>query len=227
MDPSPFESVPVELPELFVRKIDAFVDLMRSWSARVNLVSRRMTREHLVRHALGSLAALDLPSAAPADSKLRLLDIGSGGGFPAVALLLARPLWKGVLVEGTGTKCQFLREALEQLALEHAVVLHERYEQGEERRGPEAEAAGGPFDLVTLRALHPERRLVSRMAKRLAEDLAPEGTVVWYSPQDEPGKHLVMSALERLGLEHRRIVRVEWAQATLAIGRRAGVSRET
>lgn len=105
---------------------DAFVSylaLLLRVNAAVNLVSRKEAYpETLVeRHLLDALEALPLlPPAASAP--LVLLDIGSGGGFPAIPLLLARRDLEGVLVESVGKKARFLEEAVGALGLTARVV---------------------------------------------------------------------------------------------------------
>jgi len=101
----------------------AYLDLLLRANAEVNLVSRReAVPETLVsRHLLDALEALPLmppPGARP----LRLLDVGSGGGFPALPLLLARPDLQGVLVESVGKKARFLEAAVRNLGLTARVV---------------------------------------------------------------------------------------------------------
>ncbi len=91
----------------------SFLELLLRANAGVNLVSRKeAVPEVLVaRHMIDALEALPLlPS--PGARRLRLLDIGSGGGFPAIPLLLARRDLDGVLVESVGKKARFLEEAV-------------------------------------------------------------------------------------------------------------------
>ena len=88
----------------------SFLDLLLRANAGVNLVSREeAVPEVLVaRHLIDALEALPLlPS--PGARRFRLMDIGSGGGFPAIPLLLARRDLDGVLVESVGKKARFLR----------------------------------------------------------------------------------------------------------------------
>jgi len=101
----------------------SFLVLVLRVNAGVNLVSRKEAcPETLVeRHLLDSLEALPLlPS--PASAPLVLLDIGSGGGFPGIPLLLARRDLEGVLVESVGKKARFLEEAVGALGLTARVV---------------------------------------------------------------------------------------------------------
>jgi 16S rRNA (guanine527-N7)-methyltransferase len=101
----------------------AFLGLLLRANEEINLVSRReavpetLVERHL-RDSLEALSFLPGPSARP----LRLLDVGSGGGFPAIPILLCRRDVEGVLVESTGKKARFLEGAIRALGLTARVV---------------------------------------------------------------------------------------------------------
>ncbi len=221
------KSIPVHLPEDFGARIGGFLRLLEARNQRLNLVSRKLSSADLGRHAVSSLAPLALVGA---DEAMRLLDVGSGGGLPAVPLLLARPRWTGVLVEATTRKCSFLREAARDLVPGRVRVVNARYEElrqptfetseDPEFGPPPSDQDREPFGLITLRAVSPERRLVSRMAAQVRRDLAPDRLLAWFAPQEEAGQREVVAALEKMGLRGVELVRVEWAGATLAVGRR-------
>ena len=101
----------------------AFLALLLRVNAAVNLVSRKEAcPETLVeRHLLDALEALPLLPATAGAPRV-LLDVGSGGGFPAIPLLLARRDLEGVLVESVGKKARFLEEAVGVLGLTARVV---------------------------------------------------------------------------------------------------------
>ncbi len=127
----------------------AFLDLLLRANSGVNLVSRKeAVPEVLVaRHLLDALEALPLlPPAAV--RRLRLLDIGSGGGFPAIPLLLARRDLDGFLVESVGKKARFLEAVVGALGLT-ARVVNARFP------GPALELMrkAPPCDLMTTRAV--------------------------------------------------------------------------
>lgn len=113
----------IEVTRQEASRLAAFVDLLLRRNAEVNLVSRReATPETLLgRHVADALEGLPL-LPVPAGRRLRLLDIGSGGGFPALPLLVIRPDLEGVLVEATGKKARFLEEAVRSLELTARVV---------------------------------------------------------------------------------------------------------
>jgi 16S rRNA (guanine527-N7)-methyltransferase len=131
------------------RAFASFLDVLLRANAGINLVSRRdSVPETLVgRHLLDALEALPL-LPPPGARRLRLLDIGTGGGFPAIPLLLARHDLDGVLVESVGKKARFLEEAVGALGLT-ARVVNARFPDPalvQMRKAP-------PCDLLTTRAV--------------------------------------------------------------------------
>ncbi len=100
-----------------------YLALLLSASARMNLVSAAAASpgELVQRHLIDAL--LGLPLLPPVrKGGGALLDVGSGGGFPALPLLIVRRDLRGTLVESTGKKSRFLAEAFSELALTGDVV---------------------------------------------------------------------------------------------------------
>jgi 16S rRNA (guanine527-N7)-methyltransferase len=105
------------------KDLAVFLELLLLANEEINLVSRReAVPETLVeRHLRDSLEALPL-LPGPSPRPLRLLDVGSGGGFPAIPLLVCRRDVEGVLVESVGKKARFLEAAIRTLGLTTRVV---------------------------------------------------------------------------------------------------------
>jgi 16S rRNA (guanine527-N7)-methyltransferase len=122
--------------------LQAFLELLSEANERVNLVSRRSTEQDLAGHLAEALAGVPL---LPDRHGFRLLDVGSGGGFPAIPLLLARRDAFGFLVESTGKKAAFLADACGRLGLT-ARVANVRFP----RSLPKDMS---PFDVMTSRAV--------------------------------------------------------------------------
>ncbi|SRR6266542_690279 len=100
-----------------------YLSELDSWRRRVNLTGK-LAPEDLVAHALESAAGMALiPLGA------RLLDIGSGGGFPGVPLAIARPDLQVTLLEPRQKRASFLRHILRTVPVENAVVFRGRIEQ--------------------------------------------------------------------------------------------------
>jgi len=96
------------------------------WNRRVNLTAITERTEIVRKHFLDSLtvlAVIDLPV------KSRLIDVGSGAGFPGLPLRIARPDLRLTLLEATRKKCDFLNHVLSRLALEGVRIVHARAEE--------------------------------------------------------------------------------------------------
>lgn len=98
-------------------KFNAFFRLLTEYNARFNLTTIIEEKEVRVKHFLDSLAGAELlpPNA-------RVVEVGSGAGFPSVPLMIAREDLAFTLVESTGKKCDFLRVAIRELGLRAEVV---------------------------------------------------------------------------------------------------------
>lgn len=126
--------------EQFVRYRQELLD----WNTRINLTAITDPEEVLSKHFLDSLSLL----LAYDQPQTRLLDIGSGAGFPGLPLKIVRPEWQVTLLEATNKKVLFLRHMVEGLRLEGIEVVHGRAEELGHKR--EYRAA---FDVVTARAV--------------------------------------------------------------------------
>ena len=118
---------------------------LKRWNRRANLVGFR-TDDALVRH--GILESLTLLKVVEVRSDLRLIDIGSGAGFPGITLKIAAPNLTITLVEATRKKASFLKQAVRLLQVSGIYVLHTRAEFL--HRDPAHREA---YDLVTARAV--------------------------------------------------------------------------
>lgn len=135
-------------PEAFVKRdLESFAALLKKWNAVQNLVSRETENALWSRHVLDSLQVL--PLLRPTD--VQFLDVGSGGGLPALPLAIAL---KGgdarfTLVEPIGKKVAFLRQVIRELGLSAAV--HAGRTNDFDSR--ETLGDGASFDIITSRAL--------------------------------------------------------------------------
>jgi 16S rRNA (guanine527-N7)-methyltransferase len=125
-----------------------YYELLMKWNARLHLVAPCSPAEFATRHVLESLV---LPPHIKADASV--VDVGSGGGLPAIPLLIARPDINATLIESSHKKAIFLREALRAVA-RSATVTTDRFENVALRA-----------DYVTCRALE---RLTEKLPALLA-----------------------------------------------------------
>jgi 16S rRNA (guanine527-N7)-methyltransferase len=135
-------------------RLAAYIELLREWSARINLVGRDTLADPWRRHILDSA---QLAPLVPRTAR-NLIDLGSGAGFPGLVLaILGVPAVE--LVEADAKKCAFLREAARATATEIA-ISQSRIEG----------LPPHPADVVTARALAPLGRLLGLAAPFLGLD---------------------------------------------------------
>ena len=131
--------------------LTAYYELLSRWNRKINLTSITQPDEAVDWLLLEPLlAARHLPPAP-----LSLVDVGSGGGSPAIPMKLARPDLALTMVESKARKSAFLREAVRQLSLTGTAVENARYEELLAR--PELHEAA---DVVSLRAVRVEARVL-------------------------------------------------------------------
>lgn len=135
-------------------RLNRYRDLLLERNAHVNLTAIRQPEEierRLFLDALAMLPAIDAflrKSARPQERKARLIDVGSGGGFPGLVLKIARPDLDVTLVDATAKKLAFLDEVIAELELAAVQTVHGRAEDlGRDRRYREQ------FDIATARAV--------------------------------------------------------------------------
>lgn len=141
-------------------RLDRYVDLLREWQAKTNLVAPSTLPELWTRHIADSLQILSLAPSAKI-----WVDLGSGGGFPGVVLACALAETAGAtvhLVEHNAKKAAFLREAIRVTAAPGVVHLAEIRDI--------VDRFAGPADCVTARALAPLHQLIG-----FAEPLVRKG----------------------------------------------------
>jgi 16S rRNA (guanine527-N7)-methyltransferase len=145
------------IPSDTALRLEAYFRLLETWNRKINLTGFNLaeptpaTLDRLIIEPL--VAARHVPAGAT-----RMLDVGSGGGSPAIPMALATPSIRLLMVESKTRKSVFLREAVRAVALEGAEVAASRYEELLAR--PELHEA---HDLVTMRAVRVEPRLLSNL----------------------------------------------------------------
>ena len=140
-------------------RLDAYVDLLKTWQAKTNLVAPSTLPTLWTRHIADSLQLLTL-----APDARRWIDFGSGGGFPGVVLACAMAEAGGHvhLVERNAKKTAFLREALRVTGAPGKMILGDM--------GDSVDSLPDDADCITARAVAPLHHLI-----RYAEPLMQKG----------------------------------------------------
>ncbi|AQQ10041.1 Ribosomal RNA small subunit methyltransferase G [Sedimentisphaera cyanobacteriorum] len=112
-------------------KLDMFAKLLTEHNERLNLTRIIEPEEIKTRHFEDSLAPLEMlrEYQQNTDRLPALVDIGSGGGFPALVLAAVLPDWHIVSIEATGKKADFQQIVVEELQLMNAEVISDRAEE--------------------------------------------------------------------------------------------------
>lgn len=122
-----------------IRRFSLLRELYQDWNAKINVVSRKDIDELYLRHVLHSLAIAKVHSFAPGT---KVLDVGTGGGFPGIPLAILFPESRFFLVDSIGKKIKVVREVIEGTGLENVEAIHERVEN-----------IPGTYDFIVSRAV--------------------------------------------------------------------------
>jgi 16S rRNA (guanine527-N7)-methyltransferase len=114
------------LTEDQISKFDQLYDLYSFWNAQINVISRKDIDELYERHILHSLGIAKFCSFKPGE---KVLDVGTGGGFPGIPLAILFPETHFHLVDSIGKKIKVVVEVAAGLGLQNVKATHSRVEQ--------------------------------------------------------------------------------------------------
>lgn len=120
-------------------KFEALEELYREWNSQINVISRKDTENFYERHVLHSLAIAKVMSFKEGS---KILDIGTGGGFPGIPLAILYPDCDFLLVDSIGKKIKVVNGVASTLELKNVRGIHERAEKINEQ-----------FDFIVSRAV--------------------------------------------------------------------------
>jgi len=123
----------------------AYYDLLIEWNKVMNLTAITEFEEVMSKHFVDSCA---LGKAVALDGKKRLLDVGTGAGFPGIPLKIIYPELEVVLLDSLNKRVKFLNEVIERLGLTGITAIHGRAEDIAKQK-----EYRGSFDLVVSRAV--------------------------------------------------------------------------
>ena len=139
-----------------VRQLTALDALYHEWNEKINVLSRKDIDNLYLHHVLHSLAIARMANFRPGT---RVLDFGTGGGFPGIPLSILFPECEFKLIDGTGKKIRVAQEVSQAIGLTNCHPEHLRGEDEHDR-----------FDFVVSRAVMPLPDLVKIVRKNIARD---------------------------------------------------------
>ena len=151
-------------------KIYRYLREILLYNEKINIVSRETSPDDLKSIAADSLVPFEfIPTPTG-----HLFDIGPGAGFPAIVVLMAFPDLRGLLIERTQKKIEFLRNMLDMFGLD-ADIIHADFAEAISRIDPAS------FDTGLMKLVRPD----SKMIRHVLDILKPAGWFVYYSDLDE------------------------------------------
>lgn len=133
----------IEYDEGKGEKLYQYMNLILEWNEKINVTAIKDEKEFIVKHFIDSLTVSGIIKGSE-----RLLDIGTGGGFPGIPLKIYQPDMEVSLVDSVNKKIIVLKDVIEKLNLERIEALHVRAEDlAKDLKYRES------FDVVTTRAV--------------------------------------------------------------------------
>ena len=139
-----------------LRQVALLDELYRDWNAKINVISRKDIDNLYEHHVLHSMAIAKMVNFRPGT---RILDFGTGGGFPGIPLAILFPECQFKLIDGTGKKIRVAQEVAQAIGLKNCVPEHLR---GEDEKGK--------YDFIVSRAVMPLPDLVKIVKKNIAKE---------------------------------------------------------
>lgn len=138
------------------RRFTALYDLYVDWNSKINVISRKDIENLYLHHVLHSLAIAKLIQFTDGT---KIMDVGTGGGFPGVPLAILFPKCEFLLVDSIGKKIKVATEVSDAIGLKNIQFRHCR-----------AEEEKGKFDFVVSRAVMPLPDLVKIVKKNISKE---------------------------------------------------------
>jgi 16S rRNA (guanine527-N7)-methyltransferase len=173
--------------------LEQWAVLLREWNEKINLISRKDI-EHLeerhLSHCLAITNHLKLMQGT------RIMDVGTGGGFPGIIMAICYPQAQFTLIDSIGKKITVVQDLIDQLGLKNAEAKQTR-----------AEAINKQFDFVTGRAVKnlPEYfSWIKGNVRRGEKNTLPNGVLYWKGGDMD-------DELDTLGIRPRKVIELEGA----------------
>lgn len=137
------------------RQLSMLDELYRDWNAKINVISRKDIDNLYEHHVLHSMSIGKMVNFRPGT---KILDFGTGGGFPGIPLAILFPECHFKLIDGTGKKIRVAQEVCNAIGLTNCEPCHLR-----------GEDENGRYDFVVSRAVMPLPDLVKIVRKNIAK----------------------------------------------------------
>lgn len=135
----------LELTDRMLQQFDRYCELLLEWNEKINLTAITDPQEVAVKHMIDSLTCWDA-DRFKADAKV--IDVGTGAGFPGIPLRIFQPQIHLTLLDSLNKRVKFLQTVVDELGLENVQCVHARAEEGARNK-----ALREQYDLAVSRAV--------------------------------------------------------------------------
>lgn len=144
------------LSDTQIQQFTQIAEVYKDWNQKINVVSRKDIDEIYIRHVLHSLGIAKVQSFLPGS---KVLDVGTGGGFPGIPLAILFSETEFTLVDSIGKKIKVVDEVVEALGLQNVKTVNDRVEN-----------ISGEFDFIISRAVAVMPSFVHWVKGKIAKD---------------------------------------------------------
>ena len=116
----------IKIEPVQIELLSKYKDLVLEWNEKINLTAITNDDDFIIKHFLDSFSLLTLENF---DGKKKLIDVGTGAGFPGIPLKILRPDLDVLLLDSLNKRVKFLNEAIERLGLTGITAIHSRAEE--------------------------------------------------------------------------------------------------
>ena len=139
------EKIKIELDDDQLKKFEIFYKMVVEWNEKINLTAIIEEKEFILKHLIDSLTLWDEKKFFSAK---KIIDVGTGAGFPGIPLKIFKPKTEIILLDSLKKRVEFLKKVIAELDLKNVICLHGRAEDFAKEN-----IFRENFDLATSRAV--------------------------------------------------------------------------